>query len=109
MWPWHIEVSPIDSVSAPAGARHRLESLNSYYFDSYGFVPPLEVEQKIRPYTYDDADMQDFNSEACGYYALAFIKFLNDNTIKEVVFKEFLRLLKATHTKMIIYFKNIWN
>ena len=69
--------------------------LNSYYFDSYGFVPPLEVEKKIRPYIYNDADIQVFNSEACGYYALAFIKFLNDKSNKEVAFKEFLRLFKS--------------
>ena len=69
--------------------------LNSYYFDSYGFVPPLEVEKKIRPYIYNDADIQDFNSEACGYYALAFIKFLYDKSNKEVAFKEFLRLFKS--------------
>ena len=68
--------------------------LNSYYFDSYGFVPPLEVEKKIRPYIYNDADIQDFNSEACGYYALAFIKFLHDKTNKETAFKEFLNLFK---------------
>ena len=68
--------------------------LNSYYFDSYGFVAPLEVEQKIKPYKYNDAEIQDFNSKACGYYALAFIKFLNDKTNKEVAFKEFLRLFK---------------
>jgi hypothetical protein len=68
--------------------------LKSCYFDSYGFVPPLEVEQKIKPYIYNDADIQDFNSEACGYYALAFIKFLHDKTNKEVAFKEFLNLFK---------------
>ena len=68
--------------------------LNSYYFDSYGFVPPLEVEQKIRPYIYNDADIQDFNSEACGYYALAFIKFLYDKSNKEVAFRQFLRLFR---------------
>ena len=70
------------------------DPLNSYYFDSYGFVAPLEVEQKIKPYKYNDAEIQDFNSKACGYYALAFIKFLNDKTNKEVAFKEFLRLFK---------------
>lgn len=69
--------------------------LHSYYFDSYGFVPPLEVEEKIKPYKYNDADIQDFNSEACGYYALAFIKFLYDKSNKEVAFKEFLRLFKS--------------
>lgn len=68
--------------------------LNCCYFDSYGFVPPLEVEKKIKPYIYNDADIQDFNSEACGYYALAFIKFLHDKTNKEVAFKEFLNLFK---------------
>jgi len=68
--------------------------LNSYYFDSYGFVAPLEIEQKIKPYKYNDAEIQDFNSKACGYYALAFIKFLNDKTNKEIAFKEFLRLFK---------------
>lgn len=68
--------------------------LNSCYFDSYGFVPPLEVEEKIKPYIYNDADIQDFNSEACGYYALAFIKFLYDKTDKEIAFKEFLKLFK---------------
>jgi hypothetical protein len=52
------------------------------------------VEQKIKPYIYNDADIQDFNSEACGYYALAFIKFLHDKTNKEVAFKEFLNLFK---------------
>ena len=68
--------------------------LNSCYFDSYGFVPPLEVEQKIKPYIYNDADIQDFNSEACGYYALAFIKFLHDKTNKEIAFRQFLQLFK---------------
>lgn len=66
--------------------------LKSYYCDSFGFVPPLEVEQKIKPYLYNNEDIQDFNSEACGYYCLAFIKFLNDKTNKEVAFKEFLKM-----------------
>lgn len=66
--------------------------LNSYYCDSFGFVPPLEVEKKIKPYHYNDADIQDFNSEACGYYCLAFIKFLHDKNDKELAFKEFLRM-----------------
>ena len=69
--------------------------LNSYYFDSFGFVPPLEVEKKIKPYHYNDADIQDFNSEACGYYCLAFIKFLHDKHDKQEAYKQFLRLFKG--------------
>lgn len=68
--------------------------LNSLYFDSFGFVPPYEVEEKIKPYIYNDKDIQDYNSKACGYYCLAFIKFINDKTNKEIAFKEFLRMFK---------------
>ena len=64
-------------------------SLNSCYFDSYGFVPPLEVEQKIRPYIYNDADIQDFNSEACGYYALHSLSFYMIKQIKKLHLKSF--------------------
>jgi hypothetical protein len=66
--------------------------LKSYYFDSYGFVPPLELEQKIKPYIYNDKDVQDWNSEACGWYCIAFIKFLYDKLDKEIAYKEFLKL-----------------
>ena len=66
--------------------------LQSYYCDSFGFVPPLEVEQRIKPYLYNNKDIQDFNSEACGYYCLAFIKFLYDKNDKELAFKEFLKM-----------------
>ena len=78
--------------------------LNSYYFDSFGFVPPLEVEQKIKPYLYNDADIQDFNSEACGYYCLAFIKFLHDKNDIELAFRQFLQLFgnKTTENDNIL-------
>lgn len=68
--------------------------LKSFYFDSFGFVPPLEVEEKIKPYLYNDKDIQDYNSKACGWYCLAFIKFVNDKNDKETAFKEFLKLFK---------------
>ena len=66
--------------------------LQSYYFDSYGFVPPLEVEIKIKPYLYNERDIQDWNSKACGWFCIAFINFLCDKNDKEIAFKEFLNL-----------------
>jgi hypothetical protein len=69
--------------------------LKSYYNDSFGFVPPLEVEKKIKPYLYNDKDIQDWNSCACGWYCLAFIKFLHDKQNKEMAFKEFLKMFKT--------------
>ena len=65
--------------------------LNSCYFDSFGFVPPLEVEQKIKPFIYNDKDIQDFNSSACGWYCIAFIKFLHDKNNKQEAYKRLRR------------------
>jgi hypothetical protein len=68
--------------------------LQSIFFDSYGFPAPIEVENKIGKYIYNDADIQDYDSSSCGYYALAFIKFLHNKTNKEEAFKIFLKLFK---------------
>lgn len=73
--------------------------LKSYYFDSFGFVPPYEVEEVINPYHYNNKDIQDYNSDACGWYCLAFIKFMNDKNNKEIAFKEFLKLFSKKTTE----------
>jgi hypothetical protein len=73
--------------------------LKSYYNDSFGFVAPIEVEKKIKPYLYNNKDIQDWNSSACGWYCLAFIKFLHDKQNKEIAFKEFLKMFKTKTTE----------
>ena len=62
--------------------------LKSYYFDSFGFVPPAEIEEVIMPYDHNNKDIQDYNSDACGYYCIAFIKFLNSKINKQLAFNE---------------------
>ena len=66
----------------------------SIYFDSYGFIAPMDVQKRIKPYIYNDKDIQDFNSSACGFYCIAFIKFLHDKTDKVQMYKTFLKLFK---------------
>ena len=87
--------------------------LKSYYFDSYGFLPPLELERKIKPFLYNDKDIQDWNSEACGWFCIAFIKFLYDKSDKEMAFKEFLKLFsnntKENDKKLKEYLKDLSN
>jgi hypothetical protein len=73
--------------------------LQSYYFDSFGFVPPFDVEDVIIPYIHNNKDIQDYDSDACGWYCIAFIKFLNDKQNKELGFKEFLRLFSNKTTE----------
>ena len=68
--------------------------LQSIYFDSFGFMAPLEIEEAIRPYIYNDNDIQDFDSSACGNYVNAFIKFLHNKNDKYEAYLQFLGLFK---------------
>jgi hypothetical protein len=72
--------------------------LKSYYFDSFGFIPPEEIEELIIPYNHNNKEIQDYKSDACGYYCIAFIKFLNDKQNKEMAFNEFIRLFSKKTT-----------
>jgi hypothetical protein len=73
--------------------------LTSFYWDSFGFVPPQELEEVIKPYEYNNTDIQDFNSDACGHYCIAFIKFLKDKKDKEDAYKAFCRLFKNKNNR----------
>jgi hypothetical protein len=88
----NLDTSDHEGTHWTACYSHPLKSL---YFDSYGFIPPLELEQKIKPYIYNDKDIQDWNSEACGWFCIAFIKFLYDKNDKEIAYKEFLKLFSS--------------
>ena len=63
----------------------------SYYFDPYGFVPTVEVETKIKPYIYNDVDIQSYSSTACGYYCIAFIIYMNSQKNKLEGFGKFIQ------------------
>ena len=73
--------------------------LTSIYFDSYGFIAPQDVQNKITPYIFNDAEIQDFNSSACGYFCIAFIKFLHNKEDKQEAYKTFLKLFKLNTLK----------
>ena len=63
----------------------------SYYFDPYGFVPPIEVERKINPYIYNDIDIQSYSSSACGWFCIAFIIYMNSQINKLQGFGKFIQ------------------
>lgn len=82
----------------------------SYYYDSYGFVPPLEVENKIIPYIYNDLEIQDLDSTACGYYCLAFVLYLDGKINIERAFREFINLFgKNTERNEIILYRILYH
>ena len=75
------------------------QPLTSIYFDSYGFIAPQDVQNKIIPYVFNDAEIQDFNSSVCGYFCVAFIKFLHNKDNKQEAYKTFLKLFKLNTLK----------
>jgi len=62
------------------------------YWDSFGFLPPEETDERIEPYIYNKRDIQNIHSSSCGYYCLGFIKFLKDMKDKEKAFQTFINL-----------------
>ena len=68
--------------------------LTSIYYDSFGFIAPLPVQAKIKPYIYNDKEIQNYNSSTCGYYCIVsfsrskkFKKFILNLSFKLPVFR----------------------
>ena len=99
----------LESIDAGNGSHWTVffynKPLTSIYYDSFGFIAPLEVQEKITPYIYNENEIQNYKSSACGYYCIAFIKFLHNKTNKEEAFKTFLKLfnLQTFKNDKILY------
>ena len=52
----------------------------SLYFDAFGFPAPEEIIHKLHAYDYNHKDIQNINSSSCGYYCIAFVKFMNSHS-----------------------------
>ena len=85
----------------------------SIYIDAFGFIALEQVQNKIRPYMYSDIDIQDMDSSACGYYCIAFIKFLYGKHDKYKYFEAFLNgtlpIFSEKHTICVQIFGNFPN
>lgn len=75
------------------------DNLNNLYYDSFGFPAPKELEIRLTPYTYNDRDIQNINSSSCGFYCIAFIKFLHNFEDKEKAFNIFLDMFDDNTAK----------
>ena len=69
---------------------------NYYYFDSYGFPAAQDVENRIpKEYIWSDKDIQTYSSTACGFYVIAWIRYLSLKRDKEELYKEFINKFKV--------------
>jgi hypothetical protein len=72
-----------------------------YYFDSFGFPPPLEVLELIQPYDWNGNIIQDYKRGYCGSYCIEFLQWMHEK--KEYTPKlrmmKFIRLFKLVPEK----------
>jgi hypothetical protein len=47
-----------------------------FYFDSYGVVPPQKLSDQMGNYIYNSKEIQAINSSSCGFYCVAFLKYM---------------------------------
>ena len=62
----------------------KIENRDCVYFDSYGMLPPEEIITFCKRIskshlTYNTKEIQDINAQTCGFFAMAFLIFLNYN------------------------------
>lgn len=75
------------------------DGIKNIYYDSFGFKPPEETEIILEPYIYNDKDIQNINSSSCGFYCIAFIKFLSKLNNKIKGFEKFIELFDKNTLK----------
>jgi len=66
----------------------------SFWWDSFGFPPPTEIELLLNSYDYNKYDIQNISTSSCGFYCIAFIKFLYNKKDKKKAFETFINLFK---------------
>jgi hypothetical protein len=70
-----------------------------YWFDSFGFPPPKEVERSVykdqrrkTEITWSAKQLQDIDHTSCGFFVVAWIRFMNRKFAdKEKLYNQFLR------------------
>ena len=86
-------------------ALYKINDAFSLYWDSFGFPPPEYIDNILYKYDYNKKQIQDIDSTSCGFYCVAFIKFLSDKSDKLTAFKTFCNLFgkSTTDNEFILY------
>ncbi len=78
---------------------------NFFYFDSFGVVPPQKLEDMIMQgssdglYCYNTKEIQAINSSSCGFYCVAFLKWMSRAKQKYRAFQDFKNLFSDKYLK----------
>ena len=78
-----------------------------FYFDPFGFPAGKDTEEKIKPYYYSDVQIQNIDTSSCGYYVVAFVKFMNNKLNSLKAYDDFLQLFKKDTDENEIILKKL--
>ena len=70
-----------------------------YYFDAFGFPAPEEVNEIVGDYCWSDKDIQAMSSSSCGWYCVAFIRYMEKKKNKKLAYTNFLKQFESSHLK----------
>jgi hypothetical protein len=73
-------------------ALYKINDGFSLYWDSFGFPAPENIEDIVYKYEYNKKQIQDIDSTSCGFYCVAFIKFMYNKQDKLTAFNTFCNL-----------------
>jgi hypothetical protein len=76
-------------------ALYKINDGFSFYYDSFGFPAPEEIEDLLHKYEYNKKQIQDIKSTSCGFYCVAFIKFMINKQDKMKAFNTFCNLFRT--------------
>jgi hypothetical protein len=82
-----------------------------YYFDSYGFVASAEVEDQIGEYMYSNLQLQHLNSSSCGWFCIAWMKWMQEHQHKDkkICYESFLKLFSKDPKENEIILNDLLN
>lgn len=66
------------------------DSNDNIFWDSFGVVPPVEIDDLLHPYTYNHKDVQYLDSSSCGWWCIFCIWFCSKYNNKTEGLKAFL-------------------
>jgi hypothetical protein len=85
--------------------------VTNLYFDSFGFVCPVEREKRLKTFQYNGKKIQNLNSDSCGWFCVMCIKYCEDRGNTPRAFNQYLSLFtdKCSANEKILenYFLNL--
>lgn len=86
-----------------------IENNKNIFWDSFGVLPPVSIDDILYPYTYNHKDVQNLNSSSCGWWCIFCIYFCSKYDDKQEGLKTFLCLFSNNQINNEIQLKNFFN